>query len=150
MLSHDTDVVRFTLNSLIEGPTNGHSQFVGRESVDYLLLGFAKLLGSCLDRIQRAGIQVDTLDLASNLFDRYLFPDLSLPSDEEIVPQVPILHNRTRMEMYNILTMLIEDEKNYLSVVDNMEDLIPKGPFEILSANKNFDSFGRYRLIGAF
>lgn len=101
--------------------------------MDYLLLGFAKLLGSCIDRIQRAGIQVDTLDLASKLFDRYLFPDLSLPSDEEIVPRVPILHNRTRMEMYNILTMLIEDEKNYLSVVDNLEDLIPKGlnPFLI-------------------
>lgn len=132
----------FTLIYIKKGLLMEISQFVGRESVDYLLLGFAKLLGSCLDRIQRAGIQVDTLDLASNLFDRYLFPDLSLPSDEEIVPQVPVLHNRTRMEMYNILTMLIEDEKNYLSVVDNLEDLIPKGSFEYLFAHDNPYYFG--------
>lgn len=95
--------------------------------MDHLLLGFTRLLGSCLDRAQTAGVPVDSFDLTEKLFDRYLFPDLSISSDEAIVPRVPVLHNQTRIELYNILTMLIKEDKNYLSVVDHLEDLIPQG-----------------------
>lgn len=95
--------------------------------MDHLLLGFTRLLGSCLDRAQNAEIAVDTFDLTEKLFDRYLFPDLSMSSEEAIVPRVPVLHHQTRIELYNILTMLIKEDKNYFSVVDHLEDIIPQG-----------------------
>lgn len=95
--------------------------------MDYHLLGLTRLLGSCLDRAESANVSVDTLDLTEKLFDRHLFPDLSMPSDEPIVPRVPVLHNQTRIELYNILTLLIKDDRNYVTVVNNLEDIIPQG-----------------------
>lgn len=80
-----------------------------------------------MDRAHSANIPVDTFDLTEKLFDRYLFPDLSMPSEmATIVPRVPVMHNQTRIELYKILTLLIKDDRNYLKVVDHLEDIIPQ------------------------
>lgn len=87
-----------------------------------------------MDRAQSVEISVDTFDLTEKLFDRYLFPDLSMPSDEAIVPRIPVMHNQTRIELYNILTLLVKDDRNYFKVVDHLEDIIPQGmnPYQYL------------------
>lgn len=66
-------------------------------------------------------------DLARQLFDNYLFPDLSLPSNDTIEPQVPVMHSQTRQEMYNVIRILCRGNENYLSMVECLEDIIPEG-----------------------
>lgn len=50
-----------------------------------------------------------------------------MPLDEAIVPRIPVMHNQTRIELYNILTLLVKDDRNYFKVVDHLEDIIPQG-----------------------
>ncbi|XHG03146.1 hypothetical protein AWENTII_006465 [Aspergillus wentii] len=100
-------------------------EFVGREPVDHLILGFSRLLRSCLDLANSTNASIDTFNLTESLFDSYLFPNLSMPSDTPIVPQIPVMHAQTRQELYAILSLLCKDERNYMKVVENLEDIIP-------------------------
>ncbi|KAI2935085.1 hypothetical protein CBS147320_819 [Aspergillus niger] len=101
-------------------------EFVGREPVDHLILGFARLLRICLELASSNDTTVDTFDLAESLFDQYLFPDLSSSSTDLIVPQVPVMHTQTRQELYGILCQLCRlDVNNYSTIVERLEDLIP-------------------------
>lgn len=102
-------------------------EFVGREPIDHLVLGFCRLLKSCLDIASSTNIPVDTFDLTESLFDKYLFPDFSEPSSDLIVPRVPVMHNQTRQELYNILILLCKFDDNYSKIVERLEDIIPEG-----------------------
>ncbi|KAL5335950.1 hypothetical protein BJX70DRAFT_401139 [Aspergillus crustosus] len=101
------------------------SEFVGREPVDHLVLGFSRLLKSCLEIANSADISIDTFDLTERLFDNYLFPDLSEPSEERITPQIPVMHTQTRQELYAIVGMLSKYGNNYNQLVGRLEDIIP-------------------------
>lgn len=66
--------------------------------------------------------------LIESLFNNYLFPDLSEHSDEEkIHPQIPVMHEETRGELYNILVLLCKQVENYAKVIELASDLIPHG-----------------------
>ncbi|KAE8149454.1 hypothetical protein BDV25DRAFT_156255 [Aspergillus avenaceus] len=101
-------------------------EFVGREPSDHLVLGFCRLLRSCLELAGSSNITVDTFDLTESLFDRYLFPDLSMASPEVILPQTPVMHTQTRQELYSILSLLCKYDDNYFRVVERLEDIIPE------------------------
>jgi ubiquitin carboxyl-terminal hydrolase 34 len=67
-------------------------------------------------------------DLIESVINNYLFPDLSEPSETEIItPRIPIMHEETREELYHILVLLCKQVDNYTKVVDLMSDLIPHG-----------------------
>ncbi|KAL4879060.1 hypothetical protein BJY04DRAFT_220654 [Aspergillus karnatakaensis] len=101
------------------------NEFVGREPVDHLILGFSRLLKSCLDIASSADITIDTFDLTEQLFDNYLFPDLSDRSEEPITPQIPVMHTQTRQELYSIVSLLSKYDDNYNKLVARLEDIIP-------------------------
>ncbi|KAE8407660.1 hypothetical protein BDV37DRAFT_5930 [Aspergillus pseudonomiae] len=102
-------------------------EFVGREPVDHLLLGFCRLLRSCLDFASSTNATVDTFDLAESLFDKYLFPDLSESTSlVAITPQTPVMHASSRQELYSILNLLCKYDENYAKVVERLSDLIPE------------------------
>ncbi|KAK6813470.1 hypothetical protein RU639_011204 [Aspergillus parasiticus] len=102
-------------------------EFVGREPVDHLLLGFCRLLRSCLDFAGSTNTAVDTFDLAESLFDKYLFPDLSESTSlVAITPQTPVMHASSRQELYGILNLLCRYDDNYSKVVERLSDLIPE------------------------
>ncbi|KAF7115388.1 hypothetical protein CNMCM5793_002204 [Aspergillus hiratsukae] len=105
----------------------GHKtqEFVGREPVDHLILGFCRLLRSCLDLADSNNTRVDSFDLAEKLLDNYLFPNLSEESDSRIVPQIPVMHTQTRQELYGILSLLCKYPEDYCTVVECVKDLIP-------------------------
>ncbi|KKK18163.1 hypothetical protein ARAM_004521 [Aspergillus rambellii] len=102
------------------------TEFVGREPVDHLIFGFSRLLKACLDIATSSKITVDTFDLAESLFDTYLFPDLSMPSSEVLVPQTPVMHTQTRQELYAILGLLSRHDENYSQLIERLEDIIPQ------------------------
>lgn len=101
-------------------------QFVGREPVDHIIWGFVRLLRLCLEVAGKRNTRIDATALIERLVNNYLFPDLSEPSDTEvIVPRIPVMHQETRQELYNILSLLCNNEQNFAKIVDLMSDLIP-------------------------
>ncbi|KAL4918129.1 hypothetical protein BDW62DRAFT_68207 [Aspergillus aurantiobrunneus] len=102
------------------------SEFVGREPVDHLILGFSRLLKTCLDIATSSDITLDTFNLTEQLFDNYLFPDLSMPSFELIFPQIPVMHTQTRQELYAIVGLLSKYGDNYTQIISRLEDIIPQ------------------------
>ncbi|OJJ50521.1 hypothetical protein ASPZODRAFT_148016 [Penicilliopsis zonata CBS 506.65] len=117
-------------------------EFVGREPVDYLVLGFARLLRLCMDLADSTTMPVDTLDLVENLFNYYLFPDLSLATSEPISPQIPVMHTQTRQELYNILILLCKRDENFSKIIELLEDIIPQDYTYSLTW-----CFDRYKMI---
>ncbi|KAJ5605623.1 hypothetical protein N7510_008404 [Penicillium lagena] len=102
-------------------------EFVGREPVDDLILGFAHLLELCLDLADSAQARMDTADLAEKILATYLFPDLSEESSEPIVPQAPVMHNLTRQKLYNIINLLCKrNDDVYANVLDQLEAIVPR------------------------
>ncbi|KAL4986994.1 hypothetical protein BDW68DRAFT_162080 [Aspergillus falconensis] len=102
------------------------NEFVGREPVDHIILGFSRLLKSCLDISASANITLDTSNLTEQLFDTYLFPDLSMPSHDFIVPQIPVMHTQTRQELYTVVGLLSKYGDNYNRLITRLEDIIPQ------------------------
>jgi ubiquitin carboxyl-terminal hydrolase 34 len=62
------------------------------------------------------------------LFSTFLFPDLSEVSEDQCLdPKIPVMHTQTRQEIYKVLLLLCEDETNYESMLELLEDSIPRG-----------------------
>lgn len=62
------------------------------------------------------------------LFTTYLFPHLSETSGTEAIqPSIPVMHNTTRQELYNILLRLCEDQSNCEKMLALLGDVIPHG-----------------------
>jgi ubiquitin carboxyl-terminal hydrolase 34 len=63
------------------------------------------------------------------LFTTYLFPDLSQrPEKNQVVePCIPVMHNVTRQEIYNVLILLCEDQVNCGEMLKLLEDVISQG-----------------------
>ncbi|KAL1880253.1 hypothetical protein Plec18167_003656 [Paecilomyces lecythidis] len=101
-------------------------EFVGRETVDHVVLGFARLIRLCLELAEITETIVNPSDIMENVFNNYLFPDLSAPNQGPIVPQVPVMHSQTRQELYNILVLLSKNDENYPKIIELLEDLIPQ------------------------
>ncbi|KAL2872647.1 putative ubiquitin C-terminal hydrolase [Aspergillus lucknowensis] len=102
------------------------TEFIGREPVDHLILGFSRLLKSCLNIASSSNVTVDTFNLTEQIFDNYLFPDLSEPSSQLITPQTPVMHTQTRQELYSIAVLLSKYDDNYAQLVGRLEDIIPQ------------------------
>ncbi|WEW57864.1 ubiquitin carboxyl-terminal hydrolase [Emydomyces testavorans] len=101
-------------------------EFVGREPVDYIVLGFAHLLKKCIELSQPKGITANTSDLMEQLFITYLFPNLSERTEQMAIdPPIPVMHTGTRQEIYNVLLLLCEDEVNCGQMLEILEDIIP-------------------------
>lgn len=104
-------------------------EFVGRETVDHVVLGFSHLIRLCLELAEITETPVKPADIMENVFNNYLFPDLSAfaPGPMRAVnPQVPVMHNQTRQELYNILLLLSKNDENYPKIIELLEDLIPQ------------------------
>lgn len=53
--------------------THQTEEFIGREPVDNLIVGFSSLLEWCLKLANAANIHLDTLDIAEQILQKYLF-----------------------------------------------------------------------------
>ncbi|KAJ5591634.1 uncharacterized protein N7459_002003 [Penicillium hispanicum] len=102
-------------------------EFVGREPVDEMILGFALLLELCLDLADSAGVELDTFDLAEQILTTYLFPDLSPETDDLLSPQVPVMHSMTRQKLYSIINLLCKrNDANLFQTMEILDDLVPR------------------------
>ena len=64
-----------------------------------------------------------------DIFTAFLFPNLSAEATL-ITPTSPVMHTVTRMELYNVLLLLCEDQKNFMHMLDLLDELIPYGSYQ--------------------
>lgn len=87
-----------------------HEVFVGRDEVDYVVLGFTKLLQFCVWAIKSYKKKLDAGAVMEGLFCKYLFPPRVMDiKDEPTGRQLPVLEGRTRGQLYDLLVSLADD-----------------------------------------
>ncbi|KAJ5446004.1 Peptidase C19 ubiquitin carboxyl-terminal hydrolase 2 [Penicillium cf. griseofulvum] len=107
--------------------THQTEEFVGREPADNLIIGFSALLEWCLELANAAGITLDSLNIAEEIFNQYLFPDFSPDTVDHAVPQIPIMHSYTRSSLYNVVTLLCkQSDETYCQILELLNTNVPR------------------------
>ncbi|KAJ5542931.1 hypothetical protein N7535_005353 [Penicillium sp. DV-2018c] len=102
-------------------------EFVGREPADNLVIGISALLEYCLELANAAGVMLDTRNMAEEIFNQYLFPDLSPETAEHAVPKVPVMHSNTRSSLYNVVGLLCkQSDDTYYQVLEMVNTNVPR------------------------
>jgi ubiquitin carboxyl-terminal hydrolase 34 len=103
-----------------------HEEFVGRDEVDFVVLGFAKLLLSCIPSIKSFKKPLNAGPLMEQIFRKFLFvPKVTEIDDEDPrVPDLPVLESSTRKELYDLVLALAEDRASFGTLLNLAESLI--------------------------
>ncbi|KAJ5117180.1 hypothetical protein N7526_011289 [Penicillium atrosanguineum] len=124
-------------------------EFVGRETIDHLMHGFALLLELCLDLAEKANVDLGDCDLAEHILGIYLFPDLSPDIENLTAPQLPVLHSPTRQKLYSIVGLLCKrNDVNLAQVIDMLEPVPTDTSLTDVSYGPN-SSWDRSKIIRA-
>lgn len=82
------------------------------------------------------------------LFTTYLFPDLSHRTEHHVIqPNIPVMHNLTRQEIYNVLILLCEDPANCGRMLELLKDIIPQGTAHVRRCLVRFTHFRQITLM---
>jgi ubiquitin carboxyl-terminal hydrolase 34 len=102
-------------------------EFIGREPVDNLIVGFSSLLEWCLKLAIAANFHLETLDIAEQILQNYLFPDFSPDSKERQHARAPVMNANTRQSLYNVVSLLCkQSDQTYSRVLEILEPIVPR------------------------
>ncbi|KAF2200893.1 hypothetical protein GQ43DRAFT_481180 [Delitschia confertaspora ATCC 74209] len=105
-----------------------HKEFVGREEVDPVIMGFTKLLLCCIPSLKSFKKPLHAGSLLEKLFLKFLF----VPMREKLQPtengamqlELPVLESGTRKELYNLVLALVEDQTSYDKLLGLAQSLL--------------------------
>lgn len=101
-----------------------HEEKVGRDEVDAVVLGFTKLLLSCVSSLKSFKKPLNASSLIDRVWRKFLFgPRVSEIEDDIPKSQTPILESKTRKELYDLVLALAEDQSSCGVLLDLAEDL---------------------------
>ncbi|KAL9131097.1 MAG: hypothetical protein Q9217_000859 [Psora testacea] len=101
---------------------HSHTEFVGRNEVDFFVLGLARLLVYCFQLAKSMTKPLDTSpDLMQRLFQAQLFPDIC----DSV--RMPNLYWKTREELYSIVLALANDQRSYQDLLNLVKALTAPG-----------------------
>lgn len=107
-----------------------HKEFVGRDEVDHVIMGFTKLLLCCIPSLKSFKKPLNGGAILEKIFSKFLFVPRS---ETRIVTEetsrdigLPVLESQTRKELYDLMLSLAEDRKNYDIILDLVETLVPE------------------------
>ncbi|KAI9815552.1 MAG: hypothetical protein M1827_002686 [Pycnora praestabilis] len=106
-----------------------HEEYVGRESVDFIILGFTNLLKWAINVAKSLKKPLNTGHLMESLFSIHLFPDLSPEGDADISVHVPVLHSPTRRDLCALILNLCQDTESYRKILGLIAELVPQGGY---------------------
>ncbi|OGE53350.1 hypothetical protein PENARI_c008G00898 [Penicillium arizonense] len=107
--------------------THQTEEFIGREPVDNLIVGFSSLLEWCLKLANAANIHLDTLDIAEQILQKYLFPDLSPESTTQQDARTPVMNTNTRRTLYSVVSLLCkQSDETYFRVLEILNTTVPR------------------------
>jgi ubiquitin carboxyl-terminal hydrolase 34 len=104
-----------------------HDEFVGRGEVDVIVLGFTKLLLSCVTSLKSFKKSVNAVPLMHEIFHKFLFtPKITEVDDVNVQDRgLPVLESGTRRELYDLVHALAEDRTGFdtlLGLADGLVD----------------------------
>ncbi|KAI9679654.1 MAG: hypothetical protein M1829_001616 [Trizodia sp. TS-e1964] len=103
-----------------------HEEFVGRESVDYIVFGLTRLLIWCIRFARSLKKSINVGTLPEDIFNCHLFPCLSSTEEGmEVVERVPVLHSHTRQRLCELISILSQDTDTYQKILGLVSDLVP-------------------------
>ncbi|KAF2112644.1 hypothetical protein BDV96DRAFT_524740 [Lophiotrema nucula] len=105
-----------------------HDEFVGRNEIDFVVLGFTRLLLSCIPSLKSYKKPLNAGPLMEQLFRKFLFVPQVVEIDDERPADVglPVLESKTRTELYDLMLALAEDRSSYstlLKLAESLEDV---------------------------
>ncbi|KAH0562489.1 hypothetical protein GP486_002826 [Trichoglossum hirsutum] len=110
--------------------THKHEEFVGRETCDFIVSGFTRLLIYCLQLAKSQKKPFNAGNLAKDVFRSHLFPELSLGDSDSttvVTERVPVLQSPTRQDICKLLLLLSQDMESYREILDLVSNVIPEG-----------------------
>jgi ubiquitin carboxyl-terminal hydrolase 34 len=101
-----------------------HREFIGREEVDYVVLGLTKLLLGCILSLKSFKKPVNAGALMADIFKKYIFVKSTsrraiMSGDESL----PVLESHTRQELYHLVLALAEDRQTYDTLLQLAGDI---------------------------
>lgn len=132
-----------------------HEEFVGRDEVDFVVLGFTKLLLSCIPSIKSFKKPLNAGRLMEQIFQKFLFAPQIIEIDAEDSPTtgLPVLESSTRKELYDLMLALAEDGSSFgklLSLAGSLaadEASMSSMPYGIERSNEIRSSTGYVGLL---
>ncbi|KAF1961919.1 hypothetical protein CC80DRAFT_574639, partial [Byssothecium circinans] len=114
-----------------------HAEVVGRGEIDFVVLGFSKLLLSCISSLKSLKKPLNAGQLIEKIWNRFLFvPKVIDLEDPATDMQLPVLDSQTRKELFDLVLALAEDRPSYKRLLElgseleiNETDSTPR-PFE--------------------
>ncbi|PSN73883.1 ubiquitin C-terminal hydrolase-like protein [Corynespora cassiicola Philippines] len=104
-----------------------HQEVVGRDDVDFVVMGFTKLLLCCIPSLKSFKKPLNSGSLMEQVFTKFLFVPKVIEVDgagsEDV--SLPVLESKTRKELYDLVLALAEDQSSYntlLRLVANLSD----------------------------
>jgi ubiquitin carboxyl-terminal hydrolase 34 len=97
-----------------------HEEFVGRDEVDFVVLGFTRLLLYCVTSLKSFKKPLDAGSLMEQIFKKFLFVPKVYDVDEDGPSDLglPVLESNTRKELYDLVLALAEDRTSYSTLLD--------------------------------
>ncbi|KAK7181105.1 ubiquitin carboxyl-terminal hydrolase, partial [Paraphaeosphaeria sporulosa] len=106
-----------------------HKEKVGRDEIDCVVLGFTKLLLSCVSSLKSFKKPLNASSMIDRIWRKFLFaPKVSEMEDESQESQTPILESKTRKELYDLVLALADDQTSCGLLLDLAEDLGIENP----------------------
>ncbi|PVH98418.1 hypothetical protein DM02DRAFT_657374 [Periconia macrospinosa] len=101
-----------------------HDEEVGRGEIDFVVLGFSKLLLSCISSLKSFKKPLNAGQLVERLWNKFLFvPKIVELDDETPSQETPVLESNTRRQLLDLVLSLAEDRNSYNKVLDLAENL---------------------------
>ncbi|KAL8674423.1 MAG: hypothetical protein Q9168_001156 [Polycauliona sp. 1 TL-2023] len=121
-----TAYVQTWTNLLLE---HHHDELAGRDNLDRVIYGISDLIQWCIRYIKSTK---KPLKISGNLMElllrAHLFPEISVPTEEGPIPTTtPVLHSKTRENLYSIVFALCNDIEEYHKLLKLARSLLPQG-----------------------
>ncbi|KAL8728289.1 MAG: hypothetical protein Q9166_005496 [cf. Caloplaca sp. 2 TL-2023] len=108
---------------------HNHNEFVGRDNLDWVIYGISDLIQWCIQYIKSTKKPVKISgNLMESLLRAHLFPIISEPTGQvSISTATPVLHSKTRANLYSIIFALCNDVGEYHKLLKLIRSLMPQG-----------------------
>ncbi|KAL9032013.1 MAG: hypothetical protein Q9196_000026 [Gyalolechia fulgens] len=105
-----------------------HTEFVGRDTLDWVIHGISDLVLWCIQFIKSTKKPMNIGgNLIESLLRAHLFPLISEPPpDAPLQPALPVLHSKTRQNLYNILLAFGNNTADYHKLLRIVRSLLPQ------------------------
>ncbi|KAJ4298108.1 hypothetical protein N0V90_006007 [Kalmusia sp. IMI 367209] len=101
-----------------------HEEKVGRDEIDFVVIGFTKLLLNCVSSLKSFKKPLNAGSLVEKIWNKFLFTPRVIELDEQASSlEMPVLESKTRKELYDLVLALAEDRNSYGALLALAGDL---------------------------